>query len=1248
MKKDVSTSPEEGRKLVPGFGNQFFNYNEAEQTISYTNQWKEAGNIISSELTNISYEVISASKLNNLDKSRIPSTPNFKMFASKAREVSYFQFELSPIVKQNGVFKKITSFSIQYTKGVARDGNVTFSTPSVTNSVLANGEWFRFYVEKSGVYKLSRSFLSSLGMNVSSIDPRRLKIHGHGGDMLPLQNSENEYYDIPETSIRVVGGNDGSFDSQDYILFYAKAVDDEWSEENLTNLNLYANRSYYFITADGNYGKRIAPFVQPTGNATTTITTFDDYQYHEIDDYSIVKTGRRWFGDRFDVENEKEFEFTFENLITSEPVEFRINTVSASEASTSMKISVNGEELGTSTFSAITDDNFADDSTISNQLIVNSSNINVKLTYNNGGNPASLAYVDYINVKAKRELRATNSQLEFTWEDAATTSGIGEYVIQNASSIQEVWDITDLYNVYYIENTQNQSNFSFKSTLGERRNYIAIPSSNFYTPLKEANAQVDNINLKGTVFENNQGQFQDVDYVIVTSELLLQQANRLAQYRREKDDLNVKVVLTKDIYTEFNSGKQDIGAIRNFIKYIYDNASSSTNRIKYVCLFGDGSVDYKNRLQNNNNIVPVFESLDSFSTSPSTTPSDDFYGLMDANEGASIFGGKLDIAVGRILADSPQTAKILVDKIFDYESKVSYGSWRNNFVLISDDADKRGNGGDDFDLQVKLDELGDDISENQPFINVKKIHSDSYQQVSSSGGFRYPEANEAINQAVEVGACVVNYFGHGGENGLAAERLVTIESIENWQNENRYNLFVTITCDFTIFDNPLRLSPGEYNLLNNNGGSVAMVSTVRKIFVSTGADYNFKLAPYLFQYDNQEVTIAEAVRLAKNDLTDPDRRTIFYFGDPAMKLALPDPEINLTHINDIPISSPQVDTLKALSKIKMRGELVYANGSRVTNYNGILSSVIFDKRIDRSTLNNDGSGVFDFTTLGESIFRGQASVTNGEFEFEFVVPKDIKIPVGEGRVSFYSQRNQLLQDNKGYNTSILVGGINENAPEDNKGPEIQLYMNDENFVSGGITNSSPFLLAKLADENGINTASGIGHDLVAILDGDETDPFVVNDYYETEVDDYTKGSVNYKLRDLDEGLHTLTFKAWDVYNNSSTAEIQFMVTGDDELKINRVLNYPNPFTTYTEFWFNHNRPFEPLEVQVQVFTVTGKVVWTKNQVINTDGFLSRDITWDGRDDFGDRIGKGVYVYKLTVKSTLTNKKVEKFEKLVIL
>jgi hypothetical protein len=565
---------------------------------------------------------------------------------------------------------------------------------------------------------------------------------------------------------------------------------------------------------------------------------------------------------------------------------------------------------------------------------------------------------------------------------------------------------------------------------------------------------------------------------------------------------------------------------------------------------------------------------------------------------------------------------------------------------VSDDADTVS----DANLQVRLDSLGNEIAIHKPFVNVIKIHSDSFQQETSSGGNRYPKVNEAIENAIDVGTLVLNYFGHGGEDGLASERIITKESVQRLRNRNRYPLVVTVTCEFSRFDNPLRPTGGEFTYWNREGGAIALISTTRQIGVSLGTDFNQILGEYLYAYF---VPPAEALRRAKNLISNGNRRVIFYIGDPAMHLAFPEKEVKLITVNGIPLGKEN-DTLKALSRIKLGGQVVDRSRNLVSDYNGVLEAKVFDKRLQRQTLGNDGTSnaqgliIMEFETLGEGIFNGQASITNGEFEFEFVVPRDIAIPVGKGRVSLYAKRTGAFEDQAGANETILVGGINENAPDDNQGPLIRLFMNDESFVSGGVTNNSPILIAKLEDENGINTASGIGHDIVAIIDGDETNPYILNNYYQAEVDDFTKGSLSYRLRDLEEGLHTLTLKAWDVYNNSSTAEIQFIVAGSNELKIERVLNYPNPFVNYTEFWFNHNRPFEPLEVQVQVFTVTGKVVWTRNQVVNTDGFLSREITWDGRDDFGDRIGKGVYVYKLTVKSTLTNKKVEKFEKLVIL
>lgn len=1214
-------------------------------TLRYTTQWRDNAFADPNSLTvtNVRYGNVSAEELQQIDPTMVPSNLESKITSTMARDVLYTIVSISPIVKKNGSYQKVLSFEVDYRYGPQNRNN----PPGLTNSVLASGQWFKFKVDKTGVYKLDKNFLASLGMNTEGINPRNLKVYGNGGQSLPLLNSLNRFFDLPENAIQVVGEEDGSFDAADFILFYGTSTQG-YVAENDSNINPYSDDSYYYITADGAPGKRVIAMTEPSAPAEFTITEFDDYQFFEQDEYSPTKLGRRWFGNRFDIESEQSFTFEFPNIVAGKPMNLTIKAAAASESNTSMAVSINSTSLIPLNFSALGRDGLLSLKNMNVDVPANNATVKIDLIYNNAGNPSSIGYLDYIAIWAKRQLSGAGGQLPFQYNEAANLAGIGEYQISNASQFSQVWDVTDFQFITSKQNEGNASAFSFKQTLGEVRKYVAINPQNYLQPTKIAQSYVPNQNLKGTIFKDESGNFKDVDYIIIAPPFLIQPALRLARHNIDLQGLNVKVVTTDKIYEEFSSGKQDISAIRNFLRYVYYNASTESKRIKYVGIMGDTSIDYKNRIPNNNNNVPTFNTLDGTSIANSFM-ADDFFGNMDSDEGTIGTNNdfdRLDIAMGRIIADNVSLANAMVDKIVDYTSKAAYGNWRNNFVLISDDIDEPG----EDDLEFELDKLGDTISAKKPFINVKKIHSDAYQQEASAGGNRYPEVNEAIKTAIEAGAIIIDYFGHGGEDGLAHEAIYTKETGQELKNSDKLPCIITVTCEFTKFDNPQRISAGELTFQNKDGGAISLVATTRAVYLNVGVDFNKRLANQLFGFDSEvPEPPAEGLRVSKNQMTTPTRRVVFYIGDPAMPLAFPKRDIRLTKLNGVPIAQA-TDTLKALSKIKLEGEVVDASGNVMTNYNGVLEAKVFDKNVMRRTLDNDNHNIFlDFITLGEGLFNGQATINNGLFQFEFVVPRDIQIPVGKGRVSLYAKRNSGLEDQTGVDLSLNVGGLNENAPEDNQGPLIKLYMNDESFVSGGITDDSPLLLAKLEDPNGINTASGIGHDIVAILDGDESNPFVLNEFYQAEVDDFTKGKTHFKFRDLEDGLHTLTLKAWDVYNNSSTAEIQFIVAGSGKLEITRVLNYPNPFVNYTEFWFNHNRPDETLDVQVQVFTVTGKVVWTHNASLPPSGsFLSRQITWNGRDDFGDRIGKGVYIYKITVRSALTNQQVEKFEKLVIL
>ncbi|WP_323789319.1 type IX secretion system sortase PorU [Psychroserpens sp.] len=1240
---------------LPSFNKENFSYSDSEG-LYFISQW-EINSLLNEKslvLSNVSYAAISSSELKALSKRLIPNAPKVELTNSIDRNKNYAFLKISPIINDNGVYKKITSFSINYSSGSSTANRNGQDTQEIVSSVLSSGSWRRFYVENSGVFKITKSFLNDIGVN-TDVDPRTIKIYGNGGAMLPMPNNEFYPIDLTENAIEFVGESDGVFNDGDYILFYAEGPHGNVEDGNInTNINPYTNISNYYVNFGGSFGKRIETATQPEGSPDLIIDTFQDYKFHELDEFNIVKLGRRWFGDRFDIENEKTFTFSFPNVVPTEPAKLRIYgaAISESEGQTSMAIKINSVDIGSFGFGQLSDGVLATGGLYQGDITLNSSEVNVNLEYNNNGIPSSLAYLDYVSIEATRELTYTGGQLPFKNDIVQTSDGIVEYSISNATSVREVWDITDKYNVTRIQNSDQDSNFSFKAVSGSQKNYIAINNQNFFSPSRDGNSFVSNQNIKGTIFNNDQGEFQDIDYIIVTPSQMLSQAERLAEINRQQYNLNVKVITLEQIYLEFSSGNQDIGAIRNMVRYVYHNASSPENRLKYLCMFGDASFDPKNRIPNNTNIVPTWFSYNSFSLTSSFV-SDDFYAMMDENEGNMSVSNRADIAVGRILANTPQQAKQLVDKIDEYYSELSFGSWRNNILMISDDVD---DGNFEGELQQTTDDIANTITQEKPFLNAIKIHSDAFLQESSSAGQRYPQVNKEIRDAIDVGALVVNYFGHGGEDGLASERIFDKNDSQEVANACKYNLFITVTCEYTKFDDPLRQTAGEFTYWNTRGGAIGLITTTRQIFVSLGEAFNLIIEPYLFAFGSNEYpSMAEALRQSKNDpgiSGNAQKPLVWYIGDPAMKLAFAKPDVRLTKINDVPIGG-ETDMLQALGKVKLSGEVVNESGNLLSDYNGVLTATVYDKEIDRQTLDNDNQNVvMDFKTLGEVIFKGQATVANGQFDFEFVVPRDIGIPVGPGKVSFYTMRTLPLENRAGSSFDIQVGGINENAAEDNIGPVINLFMNDENFVSGGITNEQPTLVAKLQDENGINTASGIGHDIVAIIDGDETNPFVLNDYYQADIDDYQNGKVSYPFRDLDPGLHTLTLKAWDVYNNSSTSEIQFVVFDkDQELVIDNVLNYPNPFIDYTEFWFNHNSP-DALDVSVQIFTVSGKLVRTLNGQTNSGSkvtsSLSKDIVWDGRDDFGDKIGKGVYIYKLKVRSNRLNKQVEKIEKLVIL
>ncbi len=1227
--------------FVPSFQQEYFNYNSGERIIGAK---VFINNVQGNQLRVVSENVqpIDLSKYKDINPKNIPSSidPKIQFYVTKGVQSAIVTF--NPIIKTSNGYSKVTNitFDIYGTKTAALKNTVF----TVQNSVLTQGNWFKFKINETGVYRLDKNFLNKLGVP-NDVDPRTIKVYGYGGGMLPLENNKNEHFDVPEIAIQFQGEQDGVLNDNDFALFYGVGTKG-WNAQNATHLNLYSNDAYYFVTYGGTVGKRMQTYVEPAGASTVNYTDYLERVFDEKNIENIVQLSRKTFGENFGQSFTKQVVLQTPLMNSSKPATVGINLAAISQNQTFFNISLNNQQIGSQAINGKISNAQANEGYFSNTLNLSGETHTFAINFNNNGIPSARGYIDFVAIDYYKYLAGNNKQFQFNFPDAVSQVGVGSFQISNAQGITQVWDVTDQYNPTFKTNTAGLINL--KMPLGALKDFVAVDQNDIYTPIEVGNAKILNQNLKGTIFANG-----NVDYLIITNNNLLSAANRLANLHKTQSNLNVKVVPLDAIYNEFSSGQQDVVAIRNFIRYVY---FAGNQTLKYVNLFGDASTDY---FDPTSNIVPIFHYLNN-TLSPNssenfndwhTFATDDFYALLDDPEGLmnnDTYTG-IDVVIGRMPVNNVQEANAMVNKVEQYLSKENAGRWKNVYTALADDIDA----GFDAVLQVALNNMADELVANKPFMNVKKIIADSYQQQVVAGGPRYPKVKEDFLNGVNSGSLMVSYLGHGSETGWGAERYFEIPDIERLNNIDKYPLFAIMTCDFTRFDNQKLKSGGEYLYLRENSGAIGILATNRKIGIGSASDFTENTSAWLFNYNNilPNATMAEALMYTKNDLVKNvgEQAMISFVGDPALKLAIPKPNITITHVNDEPIEN-FTGSLRALDRVKLKGQVTTEGGQLISNFNGDLAVQMFDKNQEKTTLMNDGNGQpMTFTTLGETVFRGNASVTNGGFEIEFVVPKDIKIAVGEGKASFYAvKESNVLDEYAGANTTIKIGGVNENAAEDNKPPQIKLFMNDETFISGGITNSSPLFLAHLEDENGMNTASGIGHDMVAILDGDENNPIVMNEFYETEPNNFMKGFVDYPFSNLKEGLHTITFKGWDVYNNLATATLDFVVAAETGLTLERVLNYPNPFVDYTEFWFQHNRPNETLQVQVQILTVTGKIVKTINQTIVSEGFLSKDLKWDGRDDFGDRIGKGVYIYRLKVKSTVSGEQAEKIEKLVIL
>lgn len=1114
------------------------------------------------------------------------------------------------------------------------------------NSVLSTGNWYKFSVKSAGVYRVDAAFLQTLGISLNNLSSSNIRVFGNGGTMLAEANTLRRPDDLIENAILMADGGDGIFNGADYFLFYANGPD-EWLKDSLNQSfrhrkNLYANESFYYLTVGGSTaGLRISN-QSVSAAANRQVSVFRDRYFYESDSLNLLKSGKEWYGEEFSNAPgrtlSRTFTVTVPNINTGAPVTLVSSVIGRSTGSgSSFTVRANANQVlfhsisptGTGIYDPV-----AISSEVQSSFAVTQPSLSLQYVYQ----PLSVnaqGWLNWFELFAQRELSMAGiDQLLFRDWSSVGTGNVTEFRLQNANPNTLVWDITDPLRPVNMQGTLTGSEFRFRQSTERLREFAAFNNQNFLRP--DAIGRIENQNLHNSATAN---------YLIVTHPSLLSEAQRLAAWHRQNQNLITVVATTDQIYNEFASGTPDPTAIRDFVKMYYDKAGANIgNRPRYLLLFGDASFDYKNRTVGNTNLVPCFENEISLDPLSSYT-SDDFFGFLDDGDNVNISFpvSLLDIGIGRIPARSPGDAKNVVDKIIRYHTKDAFGPWRNQITLVADDEDNN--------LHQDDAEIHSSIIQSKRLFHLNKLYLDLFRQQSGSGGSRYPDVNQAINNRIFSGTLIWNYSGHGGFRRLAEEVILDQEMVNSWSNLNRLPLFITATCDFAPYDNPSIESIGENILLRERTGAIALMTTTRVVFAFSNRIINSNYFQQALTADANGVypALGDAVRETKNttytnfgDIINNRKFTLL--GDPAVRIAFPKMKTRTTLINNQP---PSGDTLKALNKYTIKGEVTDLNGAKLSSFNGDVYPVIYDKEQNVQTLANDpGSLPATIQTQNNVVFKGKAKVVNGEFSYTFVVPKDINYQFGQGKISYYADNGAI--DANGVETGIVVGGASDNPLIDKLGPNIKGYLNDEKFVNGGITNEQPVLFLKLFDSSGINTVgTGIGHDITATLDNNNNSFFILNDFYEADANSYQSGTVRFQMPRLEEGLHVLNIKVWDVANNSSDYKLEFRVVKDRELKLERVYNYPNPFTSKTTFMFEHNRPGDNLQVTIRILSVSGKLVKSIFRTINNAGNRSFEIEWDGRDEFGNQIGRGVYIYQVDVKDS-NGKKQSALQKLVIL
>ncbi len=1171
-------------------------------------------------------------QISGVDTSASFSVPSFGIEKYEIERSLGSRVKIKLIRKNNQIWEKLESFELEanYTE-INRPAVSALRTTTDENSFLSQGQWVKVGIVNSGVYSISAAELAPFGLDLVGKNSSLIRMFGNGGKMLSEAKRDYNFGDMDELAIKVLDGGDGIFGDNDRVLFYGQEPE-TWNFDPATRTyafkkNIYSDTSYYFITYSNEPGKRIANQPAATSPAVVSKSSFPERWIYSPDKVNVRSIGRDWYADVLDFTTSKDINFEAAGLLNDSLVKIRYQLMARSGVAYPFNLSAGGLSLppnitpptiNLNGAAILTNYGNISAGTRSFTPAPGSGAININVLYDKQGNTQSLGYIDFIEANGYRSLAWRNQN--FGFRSNSLLKEVAEFNLPGFPSNGEVWNVTNPSSAT-IQNIQNQRFSILDDTLLE---FFAFTTSNLPKPLSYSVVQSQN--LRGMAVP---------DLLIVAHPSFLIDANRLADFRRDFDGLDVEVVTPAQIYNEFSSGSQDITAIRNFAMHLY--YKSPDPKLKYLLLFGDCSYDYKDRITNNTNYVPVYQSTASMNLYQSYA-SDDYYGILARTRGSWEVDENIDIGVGRLPAKTAQEAKAMVDKLKHYASSgLTLGDWRNQYTFVADN-------GDGCLHSSQADELSDILLLKNSNGNLKKVYLGAYEQVASPGGYTSPTCTNELINTINNGSLVVNYTGHGGETVWADEFLFTSEMAEGLTNINNLPFFVTATCDFGRHDYPTQTSGAESLVLNPNGGAIGIMTTGRPVESYSNLVMNTAFYNSLFR--SLSGRMGDVQRLTKNLSSSKfSNRGFTLLGDPSARFAFPQDQIVINGLTG-------EDTIKGLELVELSGE-IQKGGIKNSTFNGKADIILYDRPNTLAVKESPTSPrICNYDYQKNILYKGSVNVTSGDFLFKFFVSKDVSFDPGKGRIILYAKDTFQRRDANG-SKFVNIGGINPNPRLDTKGPDIKLFMNDKSFIDYGLVGKDADLLVFLEDDSsGINVSGlGLGHNLTATLDDNEV--YILNEYFQNDVGSYTKGSARYPLKNLSPGMHQIKVKGWDSFNNSSERAINFEVgiAEINGLVAKEIKFYPNP--SFNEFYLELQNAYagEEIEIKLVVYDIVGNQitdkVWIYDNSIARPGAF-KELAWDGLRSDGTKLPGGTYFCKVAIKSNTDGAGYKINKKLILL